>query len=278
MRRDATLNGKAATLEQLVADRFQGGAEDRKRKVHARPGGDGDPALLDRDDGTIEIGDLLGRQREQPVVGARDLVLRPTRRIDDRLERFGRFTDSARRMRTGMSVLAGMKQPRSRFLLAAGALLASAPVRTGAQAPPTIRFGLGPNDDATAVLYASEKGLFAEPGSTCSSSRRRTAARSPPRSPAAASTSARRRCRRCSSAPARDTVHHSRAGGLLREIGDLRPTGLIGNKNVGLTDGAALNDHVVAVASLNSLGRVSACAWVVATAATGARYGSSSCR
>ena len=156
-----------------------------------------------------------------------------------------------------------MKQPRSRFLLAAGALLASAPVRTGAQAPPTIRLGLVPNDDATAVLYASEKGLFRGAGLDVQLI---------PATNGGAITAAvaggsfdigKATLSSLFDAHLRGIPFTILApAGFYEKSGDLRPTGLIGNKNVGLTDGAALNDHVVAVASLNSLGRVSACAWV----------------
>ncbi len=160
-------------------------------------------------------------------------------------------------------VLPGMKQARSRFLLSAATLLACAPVRVAAQAALTpIRLGLVPNDDATTVLYASAKGLFRAAGLDVQLE---------PATNGGAITAAvaggsydigKATLASLFDAHVRGIPFSILApAGFYEKSGELRATGLIVNKSIGPNDGAGLNDKVIAVASLNDLGRVSAAAW-----------------
>ena len=153
-----------------------------------------------------------------------------------------------------------MKQPRSRFLLSAAALLAAAPSRVHAQGATPVRLGLVPNDDATPVLYASSKGLFRaasldvqlEPAANGGAITAAVAGGSYDIGKATLSSLFDAHLRGIPFTILAPCAYYEKAG-------DLRPAGFIAAKSI--TDGAALNDKVVACASLNSLGRVAISAW-----------------
>jgi NitT/TauT family transport system substrate-binding protein len=156
-----------------------------------------------------------------------------------------------------------MKPTRSRFLLGAGALAAGIPTVVRAQAPVPIRVSLLPNDDATSLLYAYEKGLFREAGLDV-----QLMPASNGGAVAAAVAGGSADIGKATLSSLFDA--HLRGipftiiapAGYYEKTGDMRPTGIIVDKSIGASDGAALNNGVIAVSSLNDMGRVSASAWV----------------
>lgn len=132
-----------------------------------------------------------------------------------------------------------------------------------AQDVTAIRVGLAPNDDATSLLYAVEKGLFAAAGLDVKLDRAGNGG-----TIAAAVAGGSYDVGKATLSSLFDA--HLRGvpftivapAGFYEKKGRLRPTGIIVNKAIDITDGKAFNDRVVSVASLNSLGRVSASAWI----------------
>jgi ABC-type nitrate/sulfonate/bicarbonate transport system substrate-binding protein len=144
------------------------------------------------------------------------------------------------------------------------ALGMGAPGIARAQEPDSaIRVGLVPNDDATSLLYAVEKRLFAAAGLDLQLDRATNGG-----TIAAAVAGGTYDIGKATLSSLFDA--HLRGipftiiapAGFYEKKGRLRPTGIMVSKSIDPADGKAFNDRVAAVASLNSLGRVSASAWI----------------